>query len=146
MGAWHPSNQCICTFEHDAFSRQSGKPGSNRRPSRWQRDALPTELFPHNFNFAAAKSPQVNGAIPANSKRKSVEKRTLKLTKSHASVNQPNCPRHSDIRPRNVARSCARTSPVPCSVCALDQTLQQHTRPARVAPRRTTPAATLLRT
>src|SRR5688572_2215210 len=24
----------------------SGKPGSNRRPSRWQRDALPTELFP----------------------------------------------------------------------------------------------------
>jgi hypothetical protein len=27
---------------------QSGKPGSNRRPSRWQRDALPTELFPRN--------------------------------------------------------------------------------------------------
>src|SRR5690606_25863247 len=25
---------------------KSGKPGSNRRPSRWQRDALPTELFP----------------------------------------------------------------------------------------------------
>ena len=28
------------------FKEQSGKPGSNRRPSRWQRDALPTELFP----------------------------------------------------------------------------------------------------
>jgi hypothetical protein len=28
------------------FKYQSGKPGSNRRPSRWQRDALPTELFP----------------------------------------------------------------------------------------------------
>src|SRR5262249_34455517 len=25
----------------------SGKPGSNRRPSAWEADALPTELFPH---------------------------------------------------------------------------------------------------
>ena len=24
----------------------SGRPGSNRRPSRWQRDVLPTELLP----------------------------------------------------------------------------------------------------
>ena len=29
----------------------SGKRGSNPRPSRWQRDALSTELFPHIFNY-----------------------------------------------------------------------------------------------
>jgi hypothetical protein len=32
----------------DGRGRQSGTPGSNRRPSRWQRDALPTELVPHS--------------------------------------------------------------------------------------------------
>ena len=32
-------------------SLKSGKRGSNSRPQPWQGCALPTELFPHNFNL-----------------------------------------------------------------------------------------------
>lgn len=31
----------------------SGQPDSNWRPSAWQADALPTELYPHEFKSAA---------------------------------------------------------------------------------------------
>ena len=34
-----------CSTESNSTSL-SGRPGLNRRPSRWQRDALPTELLP----------------------------------------------------------------------------------------------------
>jgi hypothetical protein len=41
---------------------QSGTPGSNRRPSRWQRDALPTELVPHSPKSLPDRGSGVNRA------------------------------------------------------------------------------------
>ena len=38
----------------EQISTQSGKRGSNSRPSAWEADALPTELLPHSVIFNCA--------------------------------------------------------------------------------------------
>ena len=43
----------------------SGKPDLNRRHSRWQRDALPTELFPRNVTTLGTKRGRGSQAPPA---------------------------------------------------------------------------------
>jgi hypothetical protein len=46
----------------DVLSCQSGRPGSNRRPSAWEADALPTELRPRErVNLPAAVGGSSNG-------------------------------------------------------------------------------------
>src|SRR5690606_24239747 len=43
-----PGNDKTAHRFRQAASSESGKPDSNRRPSAWQADALPTELFPRS--------------------------------------------------------------------------------------------------
>src|SRR5687768_7529422 len=48
---------------------QSGKPDSNRRPSAWQADALPTELFPQKGRrIVARKAAEVKQAERSRSR------------------------------------------------------------------------------
>ena len=42
------ADSCLTTWLYRHIIKWSGKRGSNPRPSRWQRDALSTELFPQN--------------------------------------------------------------------------------------------------
>ena len=42
------ADSCLTTWLYRQIKKWSGKRGSNPRPSRWQRDALSTELFPQN--------------------------------------------------------------------------------------------------
>ena len=42
------ADSCLTTWLYRHINKWSGKRGSNPRPSRWQRDALSTELFPQN--------------------------------------------------------------------------------------------------
>ena len=54
------------------FSVWSGKRDSNPRHSRWQRDALPTELFPHMFTYYSKPS-----AVKKSTLATSISVRTL---------------------------------------------------------------------
>jgi hypothetical protein len=68
----HPYHGCGMPFTYKSRKPTevgfvwSGKGGSNSRHSRWQRDALPTELFPHvsiYSKFSAVNVSTVAGLI-----------------------------------------------------------------------------------
>src|SRR5690606_242402 len=65
------SNRCMRDLQSLALPAwlrgrsKSGKPGSNRRPSRWQRDALPTELFPRNTTRTAGPATGATSTLSA---------------------------------------------------------------------------------